>query len=63
MIFKAPAYKNESIESEVKAYLKLVVPFEKDSNKNSSDEGESMSQDRYESEAIEFVYTPICNVL
>lgn len=51
MIFKAPAYKNEMITSQMNVSLKLFVP---------SDESSKRSLvEKYESEAIDFIYTPL----
>ncbi len=54
MIFKAPEYKDQSVEAEVKVFLQLICPFEKKPLINSIDS----SSHKYESKKIEFIYVP-----
>ena len=54
MIFKAPEYKDQSVEAEVKVFLQLICPYEKKPLINSIDS----SSHKYESKKIEFIYVP-----
>ena len=53
MIFKAPAYKDQMITNEVNVLLKLIVPSDDPFDANTN------LQEKYESEVVEFVYTPL----
>ena len=54
MVFKAPEYRNKSIETGIKVFLQLICPFEKKPLIISSDS----SSHKYESEIKEFIYEP-----